>query len=70
MLGDLYWQACLIFYEDTPAVSVVSDVSWYASYVFLYMLLREVSPPEKIRKKNLLPYLWNPKRYFHLPRTP
>ncbi len=56
MLGDLYWQACLIFYEDTPAVSVVSDVSWYASYVFLYMLLREVSPPEKIRKKSFFPY--------------
>ncbi len=46
MLGDIYWLACLAFYGMTPQISVVSDLSWYASYIFLYMLLRRASPPD------------------------
>ena len=40
LLGDLYWQACIFYYGETPQVSVVSDLSWYASYMFLYLYLR------------------------------
>ena len=56
-LGDLYWLVCLIFYDRTPQISVVSDVSWYASFIFLYMLLRHVAPPEGAREKRFLPWL-------------
>ena len=47
-LGDIYWLLCIIFYDNAPQVSVVSDLSWYASYIFLYLLLRNTFPPEEI----------------------
>ena len=56
-LGGLYWTFCLVFYNAVPQLSVVSDLSWYASYIFLYMLLRQVAPPEGAREKRLLPWL-------------
>ena len=57
MLGDIYWLVCLVFYDNTPQVSVVSDLSWYAAYIFLYMLLRHTAPPEGRREKRLLPWI-------------
>ena len=57
VLGDVYWQVCLIFYGRTPQISVVSDLSWYASYVFLYMILRETATPEGAREKRFLPWV-------------
>ena len=56
-LGDVYWLVCLIFFGQTPRISVVSDLSWYASYIFLYMLLREIAPPDGAREKRFLPWL-------------
>ena len=56
-LADIYWLICLIFYDHTPRIPVVSDLSWYASYIFLYMLLRLVAPPEGAREKRFLPWL-------------
>ena len=56
-LGDLYWTFCLIFYGTSPVVSIVSDLSWYASYIFLYMLLRHTAPPESARERRILPWL-------------
>lgn len=56
-LGDIYWLMCLAFYGHTPQVSVVSDLSWYASYIFLYMLLRHAAPPDGAREKRFLPWL-------------
>ncbi len=56
-LADLYWSSCLFFYGKTPEVSLVSDISWYASYIFLYMLLREIAPPAGRRERRLLPWL-------------
>lgn len=38
-LGDLYWMLFLIFYQDTPRFYSVSDLSWYASYLFLMLLI-------------------------------
>ena len=31
LLGDIYWLAVLLFFDQTPQISVVSDLSWYAS---------------------------------------
>ena len=56
LLADLYWAACLVFYGETPRISVVSDLSWYASYIFLYMLMREAAPPVTRRERRLLPW--------------
>ena len=56
-LGDVYWLVCLIFFDQTPRISIVSDLSWYASYIFLYMLLREIAPPDGAREKRFLPWL-------------
>ena len=56
-LGDVYWSVCLFFYGQTPQISVVSDLSWYAAYIFLYMLLREAAPPVTRQEKRVLPWL-------------
>ncbi len=40
LLGDLYWQVCLLCYSEIPQISLVSDLSWYAAYLFLFLLLR------------------------------
>jgi len=51
LLGDLYWQACLLFYDETPQVSVVSDLSWYAEYTFMFLLIkRKTDTQERIPK--------------------
>ena len=57
LLGDVYWLACLVFYDGTPQISAVSDLSWYASYIFLYLLLRHTAPPEKPFGAKVLPWL-------------
>ena len=57
MLGEIYWIACLLFYDKTPQISVISDLSWYASYIFLYMLLRHLLPPEKITGISLISWI-------------
>ena len=54
-LGDLYWLLCYLYFNTMPQISIVSDLSWYAAMIFLYMLLREVSPPEG--KRRVLPWL-------------
>ena len=56
LLGDVYWLSCLIFYDRTPQISLVSDLSWYAAFIFLYMILRQVSPPEKLKRPG--PAVW------------
>ncbi|MBO4326770.1 MAG: hypothetical protein J5950_05830 [Clostridia bacterium] len=56
-LGDIYWFVCLIFYGKTPQISVVSDLSWYASYIFLYLILTRTAPPEETGKAGFLPWL-------------
>ncbi len=53
--GNCYWLLCLIFY-GRPQVSAVSDLSWCASYLFLYLLIRQVSP-EAYGIKRLVPWL-------------
>ena len=53
--GNCYWLFCLIFY-GRPEVSAVSDLSWCASYLFLYLLLRQVLPEGRGTRK-ILPWL-------------
>ena len=56
-LAGLFWLVCLVFYGRTPQVATVSDLSWYALYLFMYMLLREVAPPKEKQEKRLLPWV-------------
>ena len=56
LLGDIYWLVCLIFYQETPLISAVSDLSWYATFIFLYMLLRQAVPLENKRISRILPW--------------
>ena len=56
-LGDLFWLFCLLLFGETPQISIVSDLSWYASYLFLYLLLRHIAPPVQGGGKRLLPWL-------------
>lgn len=55
LLGDLYWLVCYLYYDTMPQISIVSDLSWYAANIFLYMLLRGAAPPEKTRR--ILPWI-------------
>ena len=57
LLGDLYWLVCLLYYDQTPQIKVVSDLSWYAGCVFLYLLLREAAPPERDGRARLLSWM-------------
>ncbi len=57
VLGDIYWLVCLLFYDQTPQISIVSDISWYASYIFLYLLLYYSAAPDDSGRKQLLPWL-------------
>lgn len=49
-LGDLYWYLFLVFYQKTPQYSYVSDLSWDAAYLFLFLLLIQV------RDVRIMPY--------------
>lgn len=57
MMGDLYWMFCLFFYGRTPQITLVSDLNWFASYLLLYLLLRQAAPPKQAGEKRLLPWL-------------
>ena len=54
-LGDLYWELFLVLYGRTPAYSYIPYLSWYASYLFLLLLLFELrrSREEKKHRKIL-----------------
>jgi len=41
-LGDLYWQLYIRFYGESPHYSNISYLSWFAAYLFLFMLISEV----------------------------
>lgn len=46
-LGDVYWFLYLILIDHTPKYIYVADLSWYAAFLFLYMLLHYVSNTEE-----------------------
>lgn len=55
-LADLFSILYLLFYNQTPVVFYVSDLGWYSSYLFLYMLLVRLSSPGE--KAVRCPALW------------
>ncbi|MCR5792379.1 MAG: hypothetical protein K6G65_04350 [Lachnospiraceae bacterium] len=55
-LGDLYWQLYLVFYHDTPHYSYIPYLSWYASYLFLLLLIFEIREEHTPKVRN--PFLW------------
>ena len=56
-LDDLFWLLCQIFFSQSPILEVVADLSWYASYIFLYLLIRQVAPPHPGTRLRFLPWL-------------
>ncbi len=56
ILGDLYWEIFLIIFHETPRL-YVSDFSWHAAYIFLFLLLKQTMPPKAARGKHVLPWL-------------
>ena len=57
MMGDIFWMVCLIFYGKTPQISVISDLSWFASYSFLYLLLLQTAPTKAGEKRHWLQWV-------------
>ena len=60
LLGDIYWQVCLIYYGETPQVSIVSDVSWIASYLFMYLLMKMIAGKDGTEEpliKKVIPWI-------------
>ena len=55
-LGDLYWELFLVLYGHTPGYSYIPYLSWYASYMFLFLLLVELRVVRKERKNRKI--LW------------
>lgn len=52
-LGTLYWTLYLLFFNETPPVFYVSDLSWIASYIFLLALLYNMRALEHQHKTAL-----------------
>ena len=46
-LGDLYWFTYYLFMGNTPRYSFISEVAWYAAYLFLFLLMRQFSTEEE-----------------------
>ena len=50
-MGDLYWLLYVTFEGHIPMVSYISEISWFAGFIFLCLLLRELQtgaePPRR-----------------------
>ncbi len=56
-MDDLFWLLCLVFTGDSPVLGAAADLNWYASLVFLYLLIAQISPPESKKEKRVLPWI-------------
>lgn len=56
-IDDLYLVLCIQTVGSSAALEVVSELSWYAAYIFLYLLIRQVAPPLTRKEKRVLPWL-------------
>ena len=56
-LDDLYLVICLLTVGESSILFVVSELSWYAAFIFLYLLILQAAPPETAKEKRLLPWL-------------
>ncbi|MBQ1317783.1 MAG: hypothetical protein IIY46_09965 [Lachnospiraceae bacterium] len=53
-LGDLYWLLFLLFYGETPDFSYIPDMSWYAGFLFLLILLLQFREGFQTSRKKIL----------------
>lgn len=56
LLGNLYWTLYLFFYQRTPPVFYVSELSWCAAFLFLILLLRHFQTDAERSVRS--PILW------------
>jgi hypothetical protein len=56
-LGDLYWQLYLIFFGVTPYYSHIPYLSWYASYLFLILLIASLRGEDRKKVHSSLMFL-------------
>ena len=56
-LDDLYLVLCIQTGVESQVLPVVSELRWYAAFIFLYFLVRQAAPPVVVREKRLLPWL-------------
>ena len=53
-LGDLYWSLFLLFYGETPTNLFIPDMSWYASFLFLFLLLLQMGGKKRNTRRKIL----------------
>ena len=52
-LGDLAWLLDLVYTGHTPIVFYEAELSYYASYLFLFMLLQQVSTSKERKTRHV-----------------
>ena len=57
LLGVLYWLLYLLFYGYTPQFRYISELSWYTSFLFLFMVLHLLSDPAERSVRSWIPKL-------------
>ena len=48
VLGDLYWLLYRVFLKDTPRFSIIPYLSWYSSFLFLWLLMVHLQDGKKL----------------------
>ncbi|MEG1947189.1 MAG: hypothetical protein RR139_08850 [Lachnospiraceae bacterium] len=56
-LGLLFWLSYLVIMTYTPKIFYVSDLSWFASFMFLLLLTISLAVPEELNYKSAAPWL-------------
>ncbi|MEG2929488.1 MAG: hypothetical protein RR846_08035 [Oscillospiraceae bacterium] len=56
-LGVLFWLSYLVIMTYTPKIFYVSDLSWFASFLFLMLLSASLSEPQERLYKPLAPWV-------------
>lgn len=57
VMDDTFWLLCRAFTGSSPEIGVLADLNWYASMIFLYLLIARIAPPESGGEKRVLPWL-------------
>lgn len=51
LFSSIYYELFIIFFEDEPYVTHISEIGWYVSYLFLTLLLQNIRDKEMDNKK-------------------
>ncbi|MCR4590846.1 MAG: hypothetical protein K5668_08505 [Lachnospiraceae bacterium] len=61
LLGDVYWQVCLLFNRELSPVALVADFCWYTSYVCLILLeiciIKDAAQNDELKNNGPLRFL-------------